>query len=205
MTLFAKDTSNNVSSLTWNITVVAPAISAVVTSDKPAYQAGSTITFTGSLRDAANKPVVGLQIAIDDPLRKQSVVGPTTDSVGGFVYKVSVLPGADGNYVFVFYGGASPVYCAITINSGLGTQVSDNNFQVPLGSTNNPFDLNLALTKKFPNSAVASWFADTGGWKTFSFDLSSYKGQNVTVKFSSWTYDTINAVNYYLDDISIVA
>ena len=51
---------------------------------------------------------------------------------------------------------------------------------------------------------VVSWSADSGGWKTFTYDLSAYKGKNVTVKISSWTADTIGPVNYMLDDLNIL-
>ncbi|MCY2995951.1 MAG: hypothetical protein NTY19_50090 [Planctomycetota bacterium] len=60
--------------------------------------------------------------------------------------------------------------------------------------------------KIFVNATqIASWSTDTGGWKTFTYDLSAFKGQSVTLKISSWTVDTIAPVNYFLDDVSIIA
>ena len=50
---------------------------------------------------------------------------------------------------------------------------------------------------------IAVWATDTGGWQTFTYDLSAYKGKLVTLKFSSWTTDTFNQVNYFLDNVKI--
>jgi pimeloyl-ACP methyl ester carboxylesterase len=52
---------------------------------------------------------------------------------------------------------------------------------------------------------IASWFSDTNGWQTFTFDLTAYRGQSVTVNISSWTRDTVAPVNYFVDDVSILA
>jgi hypothetical protein len=52
---------------------------------------------------------------------------------------------------------------------------------------------------------IATWSTDTGGWQTFTYNLSACKGQSITLKFSSWTADTVNPVNYFLDDINVLA
>jgi hypothetical protein len=58
----------------------------------------------------------------------------------------------------------------------------------------------------FINSVqVANWCRESNGWKQFQYDLSGHAGSSVEVKISSWTLDNNTAVNYYADNISIIA
>jgi len=53
------------------------------------------------------------------------------------------------------------------------------------------------------NSEIAYWYNDSGGWQTFTYDLSSYVDQTIEIKISAYSRDSIITVQYYVDNISV--
>ena len=172
ITLFAKDTSGNLSSLTWNFNVTpAPTASLI----NGGFESGTT--------------------------------GGWTVTAGGQFPKV-VTGGASGNYVLQLGDGGSglgggntaSIQQTVAISASAVAPTLSLKYKVE-GNDGEQWDWMKVLVN---GTQVAKWWADTGGWKTFTYDLSAYKGQSVTVTISSWTADADAPVNYFLDDISIV-
>ena len=58
--------------------------------------------------------------------------------------------------------------------------------------------------KVFINGAeILYTWSDTYGWQQFQYNLSTYINTSIVLKISAWTADSIAAVHYYVDNVSI--
>jgi hypothetical protein len=46
-------------------------------------------------------------------------------------------------------------------------------------------------------------WSDTGGWQQFQYNLSAFTDTSIILKISAWTIDSVSAVYYYVDNVSI--
>ncbi len=46
-------------------------------------------------------------------------------------------------------------------------------------------------------------WSDTSGWQQLQYNLSAYINTSIVLKISAWTIDSISAVDYYVDNVSI--
>jgi len=100
---------------------------------------GSQIRFEGSVTDASGVPQPNVQIAVQDPIRQQSVAGEPslkTNSDGKFSYAVSTQLTTSGVYSFMFWAADLPgqivAVCVCEAAAAPGGHYL--NIDVPLGS-----------------------------------------------------------------------
>jgi pimeloyl-ACP methyl ester carboxylesterase len=51
---------------------------------------------------------------------------------------------------------------------------------------------------------IVTWSTDSAGWKVFCYDMSAYKGKNVSIKIASSKVDNNGGAFYYVDNISVL-
>lgn len=100
---------------------------------------GSQIRFEGSVTDALGVPQPNVQVAVQDPIRQQSVAGEPslkTNSEGKFSYAVSTQLTKSGVYSFVFWAADLPgqIVAVCVCEAGAAPGGHYLNIDVPLGS-----------------------------------------------------------------------
>jgi hypothetical protein len=124
-----------------------------VKQDKLVYSAGEIVGFSGRLKTSSGKPVVGVQVGVDDPLTLMCTLAPRTDANGNFRYQSRASAGAKGVYAFTFYGGGSPTFAAVAVNSTSGLQLTNVSHKIPLGVTSAPASLDLGISAKLTSGS----------------------------------------------------
>ncbi|MDH3976007.1 MAG: chitobiase/beta-hexosaminidase C-terminal domain-containing protein, partial [Deltaproteobacteria bacterium] len=105
----------------------------------------------------------------------------------------------DGGAGLIAAGGTATIERTYTIPASATSAELSLQYNV-VGNDGESFD----WMRVYVNGVqISSWFADSAGWQTFNYDLSSYAGTTITLTISSWTSDSVASVNYYLDDVNV--
>lgn len=155
------------------------------------------------------RPSTGGKYLINDAFETGTLTGWTVTQGGQYPKVVSLAAGSgNGNYALQLGDGGkglganktASIQQVVTVPS---TSVAPSlNFKYKVQGTDSRAKDWMKVT--INGTEVGKWTTDTNGWKSFTVDLSKWKGQSITIKFSSWTADTLTPVNYYLDDINVV-
>ncbi len=195
-------TDSGVASATYTKQML-PIVLAVAPS-KNTINVGDCLNFTGIVTQGG-KPVNGLTIGVQDPMKQQSIgSAATTDSGGKFTYYAENMCPAKSNdmagvFEFTFFAGSTAVKSKVTVNTKTpaGTNsvavrnTSNKTYKVRLlvdnvdkGTTTVAPNGNLTIfnADQFKNSTISATIMDNSGktlWKTNYANTTRYTPQTL--------------------------
>lgn len=120
----------------------------------------------------------------------------------------------------VAYSGSSAAYmgdgAAGLLGPGDDTASIQQIVYIPACATNPLLKLNYQVIGTDSGGAGYDWmkvyingteilyiWSDTSGWQQLQYNLSAYINTSIVLKISAWTIDSVSAVDYYVDNVSI--
>jgi hypothetical protein len=154
-----------------------PALSLSISTDKPQYLSGETVTISGVVRDNQSNPMFGASVSIqvDDPGGNVALIQlVSSDQSGSYSYQWS-LPANSAQGQYVIYASAS--------KPGYGNGQNQASFAVTASTT-------LASTSTTPSSTSSSTTTSSTTTPLTTTSTTSPLTTSLTQTTSSSTYDT---------------